>query len=181
MGYTRKGFTGNDGDTPYDPVNGWDSVEVQERWDIEDTLVGDSIQGAKDSAGHKHATIYKDINTPAVSCASGQVITGLPMSIGQAAILGNIIINTADSGSDSISALVCNGYSWRPACPNGILTVTITNAVQGMLFFVTAYSSCGYDLHIGGCSIAIKSGGIQTVAILLYDHSAWRIMSEIQS
>jgi hypothetical protein len=54
---TKKGFTYV---VPGDPTP-WGAVESAHHEEVIDTLVGDSIQDAKDTLGHKHQTIYGDI------------------------------------------------------------------------------------------------------------------------
>lgn len=74
MSTVRKGFTQVDATTPEDQ---WGLVETQEKQDIEDTLVGDSVDGEANTSGHKHSKVYTGSSDFASGAKIGMEIISL--------------------------------------------------------------------------------------------------------
>jgi hypothetical protein len=51
--------------------DGWGTAEEQNFKDVIDTVVGDAITQAKDTAGHKHSSLYKPDGTKVIDTGSG--------------------------------------------------------------------------------------------------------------
>jgi hypothetical protein len=90
-------------------------------------------------------------------------------------ILKHIKVNTANSGSDTVSAKDYAGYSWRPVSSDAGMTVTITDAQEGMSMKCFCYGQCGDSLVIGGCSFTPDSCMTTPCGEITYDNGAWRI------
>lgn len=193
MPYTNKGFTGNDGSEGA----GWDPLEVQHFKDIENCLVSDAVGGVKDVGGHKHLAVYNQAKTMVLQGDNNTVLTATdiilvtngPINAQKALncngpiIVGNPFISTKTGASgqntESVDCSIYNRFSWRPSntTGSGTLTVSLSNPIEGMLFYVNNYANT-WTLAIGGHNISDCPGPVQ--AIMMYDNGGWRMMSLTQ-
>jgi hypothetical protein len=78
-----KGFNLNDPSTPAP----WGPREQQALEDVIDTVVGDTIQGASDTAGHKHSSVYSSDGDQTIQASGGLV------GVGQAPLTYKLSVN----------------------------------------------------------------------------------------
>ena len=103
-----KGFTLNGPGTPAP----WGTIENALDEDEINTIVGDSIQGAKDTAGHKHASLYdSSLNSKVTAVSGGANIAGDVDITGQYKINGTPISNTTNQLVDWLSSANVQGLT----------------------------------------------------------------------
>lgn len=90
-----KGFNINTNQTP--PP--WGAVEQQMVQDVIDTTAADSIQGAKDTAGHKHNKVYNPSLTPVIIASSTGIECAATFNMDS-----NVPINLIDSNASIVSS-----------------------------------------------------------------------------
>ena len=189
MSYTNAGFTGNDGTE----TRGWDPLEVQHFKDIENTLVADAIGSVKDTAGHKHASLYNPSKSLGVSVSSNMVLIEPGFDLytsrldvnGPSYLLGPVLffkpyINTSTgNASASVDVSIYNAICWTPSTTTtGNLTITLTNPAEGQILPVSVRGTAAgnYLLIAGGLGLQ-QYAGLPHSMLLYYIDGAWSRMS----
>jgi hypothetical protein len=123
-----KGFNLNDSSTP--PP--WGPREQQVLKDLADTVVSDTIQGASDTAGHKHDNLYFTGGAASVQCGSSTVGIGMPPGPYKLEVQGDVNLPYGSHYKvDGSNVIGLTGIQGLTGIAGPVGTVHLTNTQVG--------------------------------------------------
>lgn len=137
-------------------------------------LISDGTNPLWNTPSHGVSTGYVGYANDSSTWANSPLtVSGGNLIVNSGSALANIKIVTDKSGSVNVDVRTYNGFSWRPGTATDNYSVTLTNPVEGQIFFAHDYDDSIYVLSIEGIAFGAPGCGLFRHGLLQYDNSAW--------